>query len=130
MRKSAAVALAVALALTGAVLALAWPRPSHVTQANFDRIKEGMGRADVEALLGPPGDYTTGPTAVVLDGVRFGWPGCTKESWRGDEGIGSVAFGPSGKVEAKKFWPCGRVEIGPLDRLLWRLGRRWEALAR
>jgi hypothetical protein len=60
----------------------------------------------------------------------LGGPDCTYESWQGDEGIGNVAFGPSGRVEAAKFWPGGRVEVGPLDRLLWRLERRIKSLGR
>jgi hypothetical protein len=39
-----------------------WPRPNRVTEENFDRIKEGMSLADVEAVLGAPGDYRSGPT--------------------------------------------------------------------
>jgi hypothetical protein len=36
---------------------LVWPQPDRITQENFDRIRKGMSRAEVEAILGPPGDY-------------------------------------------------------------------------
>jgi hypothetical protein len=48
------------LAVGGFVL---WPRPNRVARENFDRIREGMTRAEVEAILGPPGDYQTVRTA-------------------------------------------------------------------
>src|SRR5258708_730719 len=57
------VVLAVGLiALVGVAAFVAWPRPDRVTRENFDRIKVGMSRTEVEAILGPQGDYTTGPT--------------------------------------------------------------------
>jgi hypothetical protein len=34
-----------------------WPRPERITRENFKRIREGMTQAEVEAILGPPGDY-------------------------------------------------------------------------
>jgi hypothetical protein len=88
MWKWASVALAVGLVLLGAFLGLAWPRPSRVTAANFERIKEGMSRAEVEAILGPPGDYTTGPTFIHFGGLV--WvppPYSSAERWEGDEGL-------------------------------------------
>jgi hypothetical protein len=50
---------AIALVLLGAFLAVALPRRSMsgITQANFDRIQEGMTVEEVEAILGcPAGD--------------------------------------------------------------------------
>src|SRR5262249_33512364 len=37
-------------------------RPRLFTIKSYDRVVQGMSRADAEAALGPPGDYTTGPT--------------------------------------------------------------------
>jgi hypothetical protein len=129
MRKSAVI-LAVGLALAGAVLALAWPLPSRVTRANFDRIKEGMSRADVEALLGPPGDYTTAPTS--FDRMEGVWrPGSKEAKWEGDECMVVVDFDASGHAVGKLFSPgAATLDYGPVDRLLWRLERRWETLVR
>jgi hypothetical protein len=54
----AAVGLAVLVAVGVFVL---WLRPGRVTRENFERLKEGMPPAEAKAILGPPGDYTTGP---------------------------------------------------------------------
>jgi hypothetical protein len=57
--------LLVVLAGVGVVLAAGtvvfWPRADRVTRANYDRIQIGMSWADVERILGLPGDYTTAP---------------------------------------------------------------------
>src|SRR6516162_2477131 len=56
------VGLAVVVAVGAVVL---WPQPpSRITRENYDRIREGMSRAEAQAILGPPGDYTTGPLAT------------------------------------------------------------------
>jgi hypothetical protein len=47
------------LALVVAGSCVFWP--SRVTWENYNRIRAGMDRAEVIAILGPPGDYTTGP---------------------------------------------------------------------
>src|SRR5262245_31156651 len=57
------VGLAAVLLAVGAFMA-GPPPPDRVTRANFDRVWEGMSRAEVEAILGPPGDYTTGPGEI------------------------------------------------------------------
>jgi hypothetical protein len=49
------------VALAGlAVVVVLWPPEDRITEANLGRIKEGMTQAEVEAILGPPGDYRTG----------------------------------------------------------------------
>ena len=50
---------AVGLVAVGAFVM--WPRMDRITRENFDRISKGMSRAEVEAILGPPGDYSGGP---------------------------------------------------------------------
>src|ERR1700722_4514702 len=58
-------------ALAGlAVMLTAWAavlmaRADPVTRETFDLIQEGMNRREVEAILGPPKDYRTGPTTSV-----------------------------------------------------------------
>jgi hypothetical protein len=48
-----------------------WPRSqSRVTEESFSRVKKGMTFAEVEALLGPWGNYRTGPTT---DGTAYLW---------------------------------------------------------
>ncbi len=62
------------LALAGLVVLAAvgafvlWPRADRITRENFDRIREGMGREELEAILGPPGDHRTGPVVVKFGG--------------------------------------------------------------
>jgi hypothetical protein len=65
----ALVGLAV-VAAVGVFVAGPSPEPSLVTRENFDRIKGGMSRVDVAAILGPPGDYRTGPGDIAAsDGL-------------------------------------------------------------
>jgi hypothetical protein len=49
----------------GAVVLLLPLRPPRVTCENFERIRKGMTRANVVAVLGEPGDYTTRPVEYV-----------------------------------------------------------------
>jgi hypothetical protein len=64
--------LLVVLAVSALVLLVVAAKPilfpagnPRLTQENFDRIKEGMSREEVEAILGPPGDYCTAPAQIV-----------------------------------------------------------------
>ncbi len=60
--------LAVAgLALASVAAFALWPRPNRFTREDYDRIHKGMTRAEVEAILGPPGDYTTLGTDYITD---------------------------------------------------------------
>jgi hypothetical protein len=78
-RRKLLVALAGLAVVVAAVVVVLWPRPDRITQENYDRIrvgglwgedwathdnrapvKKGMTRTEVEAILGPPGDYRTG----------------------------------------------------------------------
>jgi hypothetical protein len=61
-RRTLLVALAGLPVVVAAGAVVLWPRtPSRITLENCNRIREGMSRAEVEAILGPPGDYRTGP---------------------------------------------------------------------
>jgi hypothetical protein len=56
-RRKRLAAIAVGLGLLASVGAFAlWPEPitPGLTQENFDRVRQGMTRPEVEALLGPP----------------------------------------------------------------------------
>jgi hypothetical protein len=138
----------------GAVVVL-WPRaPSRITRENFDRICEGMSRAEVEAILGPPGDYRTGHGETgstttgsfteymdwtpdpgpdiapipVLNWSRF--PGQSPEvphlwaSWLSDSFEIQIAIDHSGGVAGAEGYPR-RTTQGPLDSLLWHAKRQW-----
>jgi hypothetical protein len=58
----AAAALAVVALVVAGVMLLRDPPAPRLTRANADKLHYGMTGAEVEALLGPPGDYRTGTT--------------------------------------------------------------------
>jgi hypothetical protein len=123
--------LALALLLLGAALPLVMPRRCPVTREAAARIKDGMTRADVEAILGgPPGDYRTTPPGEwdLSVTIRFGPPGrpsWAAERWYGDEGDAVVYFDsfPSGGVIGAEFAEAIPHTTGPLTLALWRLQR-------
>jgi hypothetical protein len=72
--------LAACVCLTLGVLALLPPRPG-VTEANVERIEDGMTREEVEALLGGPGEFSyprpskaLAPAKKYRDGVLWCHP--------------------------------------------------------
>jgi hypothetical protein len=101
----AAFALAV---IVYAVVAL-WPPAPGVTQANFDRIKDGMTLAEVEAIYGKPSSNS------FL--VPFGEPFSVVHSWVSPSG--NTAFVHiSENVVVYKSWP-------EADETTLRKVRRW-----
>jgi hypothetical protein len=134
--------LAVLLLVTGAFAA--WPRPDRITEENAGRITRGMSRAEVYAILGPPGDYRTVLTEdPIFSGTDFG-PAVVEFTsgpqvvvnipripsneetlvWNGDGGDISVRVGAGGVV-SKHFMVMEKVAQSPLDNLLWRAKRQW-----
>jgi hypothetical protein len=122
----------VALAVAGTVAVL-WPRP-RVTKESYERIKLGMTRGEVEAVLGgPPGDYTNGPTrAGRLEPEEeiahdVSWPGGSYEPWgewwEGDTADVMVRFSPSGLAVWKRCRQREREEQTTSEKILWRLRR-------
>jgi hypothetical protein len=125
--------------LVAAGVVVLWQWQDRITQQNCDRIKRKMTRAEVEAILGPPGDYATAPLEDPDPGGIFmsHWrpyhlPLIDRfdgeheiAQWRGDAGIVCVAFSNSGQVVSAGMWPVKRVEQTPIDNLLWRLKRQW-----
>jgi hypothetical protein len=113
-------ALVVALSVNAVGMLLLWmaprpepvpispaPPPPRVTRENLYRIKYGMTRAEVEAILGPPGDYTTQewevwtsmrPGVGPLPESEKDWPDDTWTGWRADEWGTWICFGPVGTV--------------------------------
>ena len=81
-RRKLLVALAgLAVVVTG--LEALWPLPDRITRENCGRVREGMSRAEVEAILGPPGDYRT---AI---GVTE-YPSDRGTSWRSDPNLNDL----------------------------------------
>jgi hypothetical protein len=97
------------------VLALLPSRPG-ITKENFDRIEEGMTRAEVEAIFGGPANRANP------------WPNLANNpnEWE-DETSGASAiinFDENNRVSSKQWWPDGPDERTVwqkmLDRLPWR----------
>jgi SmpA/OmlA family protein len=144
MRKWKLLAVLAVLAVGAFVL---WPRPNPITQENCDRIREGMSRAEVVAILGPPGDYRTGQTAdpvplyyrsdrptpaeyakaaydrenVFVSRNGDGWE---RLIWLGDEGDIFVWFRRDG-VSSHGLVYSNKVTQTPLQNFLWRAKRLW-----
>jgi hypothetical protein len=63
MRRRKLLAALAGLAVVVAVGAVGlWPQSDRVTREIFDRLRVGMPRAEVEAILGPPAVYSTRET--------------------------------------------------------------------
>jgi hypothetical protein len=120
--------LAVLVAVGAFVL---WPRTDptlRITRENFDGIKEGMSREEVEAILGPEGDYTTGPVdfpSLQQWGFLEELRDATFLAWVTDTAWVSIALNEPGGVVRTRFVPIQRFEQGPLDNLRWRAKRQW-----
>ena len=136
--KLAAVTAFLAVSFVGAALAIRiYDRP-RICKDNFDRIRCGMTKKKVEAILGgPPGDYSTGPVlrfaGIKLPYNGFGWGcrTCTDETWTGDGGTitvrfledGTVARQPLGTGAMARFEETFIVRPSFLDRV-----REWIGL--
>jgi hypothetical protein len=123
-----------ALVLAAAVATIIGPRADRVTEANFQRVQEGMSRAEVEAILGPADDYTTGPTILTKDGfdkVFFMIDERNKSVllpvtyWFGDSAVICVVFNTANTVDAKSLDGNSRRSQSILDDFRWRAKRQW-----
>jgi hypothetical protein len=139
--------LAVLVGTAGLIVQSPQP-PSRITRENYYRVREGMTRAEVEAILGPPGDYRTslGETACVgpepwswdvdledyCDRIatwqHIGGKYAERQSsgiWRSDSiEIGMFSDDDSGRILT--HFVCGRRTTGsPLEKLFWRAKRQW-----
>ncbi len=119
--------------LAGFVGFAAWPRPIRVTRENCGRVRQGMTRAEVEALLGPPGDYRTGPVdwdggfvPLKLAPITMPWETSDNDArWAGDSAYIAVRFDPDGRVGSWYVVRTSKAAQSPLGDLLWRLQRQW-----
>jgi hypothetical protein len=110
-----------------------WPGPSQFTWENVNRIRKGMSRADVEAILGSPGDYTGGPVRMVennntLDTLAD--PGLlvtlgSRSLWVSDVAGVEVAFDTRDRVWLVDYRPLVPAPRSYFANLLWRLKRQW-----
>jgi hypothetical protein len=148
MRRRTLLVVLAGLALVVATgVVVLWPREDRITQENCDRISEGMSCAEVEAILGPPGDYRTGhgeadfgtigwmpDPPIDLGGTLTNWsrvPGQTPQDarqfacWLSDSFSICISIDESGHVIGKSGKPRRKTTQGPLDNLLWRAKRQW-----
>ncbi len=127
--------LVVALALVACGVYFLWPRPSQVTRENYDRIQPGMSLAEVKAILGPAGDYQTGPAGSIsyMDGRSNRVGGVPIDMMHGERGLNWVTdtalviviIDPSDHVRDKSFFLCVPKECSGFERLRWRAWRQW-----
>jgi hypothetical protein len=128
MRKWLFVGLAVALVLCSLLLPLLLPWHCPVNWAASERIKEGMTRAEVEAILGgPPGDYRTRPEGFIFEIPRTSMQ--VSERWYGDEGKVDVGFDlDNTQVCSVWFIEAERTAPRTIELVRWRVNRlkaRW-----
>jgi outer membrane protein assembly factor BamE (lipoprotein component of BamABCDE complex) len=126
--RMAAAGLAVVLAgQTVLLLARTWrnvfPRPG-ISRKNAERIRCGMSRKEVEAILGgPAGNYWTVATAYILEAkpsLNLEEADFPDSVWKNDEGAVWVDFDSAGRVagysdapNAVFFCETRRVRINP-----------------
>ncbi len=122
-------ALAGLVVLAGIGAFALWPRPDRVTRENYARIRVGMSRAEAYAVLGPPGDYTTGdvePSAVRPPvGLAGSREGPSKEQWTGDRAVMALFFDGAGNVADGVCFMLEPVDHGPFGNAVWRAKRLW-----
>jgi hypothetical protein len=126
-----------AVLLLAALMPVPTPQSSRITKTSFYRLGVGMSRAEVEAILGPPGDYRNSPTAFFLNDqpvdmalacralpLGFSDPGAKTELWEGDEVFITVMFSSSsGKVMKCLSWEVKNRSTA-IDTVLWRAKRQ------
>jgi hypothetical protein len=91
-----------------------------------------MSHRDVQAILGPPGDYTTRAVEFPDGHVISPWhlvsareSADSLSDWLTGAGRVSVAFDGDGKVVRRGIDTGTPVKQGPLENLLWRAKRQW-----
>jgi hypothetical protein len=117
--------------------------PFRPGMEHFEQIRDGMTRDEVYAVVGPPGDYSSGPlmnmasifacNASPRDAEDFLPPSTEtvtgeivkRVEWRTDNAIASVFFRPTGEVRDKYLSTVSRIGQTPVENLLWRAKRQW-----
>jgi hypothetical protein len=122
-----------------------WPRSSRFTEENVNRIQPGMNRSEIETIIGPPIDDSTGPLLDFPEADCFvgqqpicqvdrpeewvhldmGSPNSKNAIWCDDKLVCVVTFDGDGRVCVKSVRHTRRAPQGTLDNLLWRAKRLW-----
>jgi hypothetical protein len=120
------------VAVAGLTLLAGWwyfVRPPGINRRGFDRIRTGMSRPEVEALLGgPPGDYTVrsrAPGESCAHPLECVSPetdvsNYRSEAWTDGERTVCVYFHAGGTVADKEY-----MDFSLPPPTLWERVRRW-----
>lgn len=117
-RRRLMIELAVLVVLSAVTAKVMW-RPWHApTQQDCNRVHNGMTRAEVEDILGPPGDYRSWATRVEFTPLDPQPASRRMDQWATDEGEMRVVF-VDGRVVVSEFRNAW-ADKGVLDALKWR----------
>jgi hypothetical protein len=136
------VALAALAVVVAAGVVTLRPRADRITQENCDRIRKGMTLADVVGILGPPGDYRTGPAEIDLPDCIMPVSGVVIPPWavwKGDHGgiylyrngdYRDPAIEDHDDDDPESVWCAEFIEVEPINQsplasLLWHAKRLW-----
>jgi hypothetical protein len=138
-RKTFGVAAIGFVALIVAAAVALRSRQDRITLENYRRIRVGMSRTEVEAILGPPGNYSTGPKPLYGRDCEY-WPEGSEQYWfesspilRGPDELYEwatdtarvrVMFDDAG-VRGAAYRPANTDDQGYFDNLPERAKRRW-----
>jgi hypothetical protein len=124
------VAMVVLAVLVATGVFVSWPQTdpaSRITWQNFERIAFGVTRAEVDNILGRPGDFTTGPTRGGRGGgITSGRPRrgpCL--SWEANHATYSIGFDAEGQVCEKIWQDFEPVHLEPFPNFFWHVNRQW-----
>jgi hypothetical protein len=111
------------------------PQRSPISVENYTRIQMGMTLPEAEAILGPPGDYRTGPTKFDLDAVAPEYvvdasspddETLSQKRWTNDRAQVCLYLGTtSGRVVIKDFDPLRPAVPTLLENLIGRAEQKW-----
>jgi hypothetical protein len=108
-------------ALLGVVWFVLWQSSNDVTGTSIAKIHPGLSRTEVEAIIGPPGDYRSGPTAyIVWDGPPDGYRNSREELWWFDFATFVASFDESDTLNRRYCFPAKKEQLNILDNLHWR----------
>jgi hypothetical protein len=115
------------LAVAWVLAFLAWPRSDPLRLENFQVLRIGMGKPEVYAVLGLPGDYLTrdaeyddGAARVFGQAPRYAHKEGV-EVWKGDQAVFWVQFDAADHVSGATCIPLRLNDHGLLGNFLWRV---------
>jgi hypothetical protein len=119
MRRRFSLGVTALVVLAFGILLTLWfaTRPAHrINEHNIQQLKQGMTRAEVEAIFGvPPGDYSTRPVEIRFDLD----PPC--ETWPSNNARVQIHFDDNGRYD-------GQAAYMVFQEDWWTKLRRWVQL--